>query len=470
MANTSDSLKKRFIAQISEPNPGYEMICLDENHYKMTSDYAEGEINFYDQDIVEFRIVKKETDEVKFFIHFQLNDPAHSSELFLEMKEVFLNLKNERTTRILLCCTSGLTTSFFAQQLNAAAQILCLDYHFDAVDWSKVFQSGNDYDVILIAPQAAHKFKSFTDVFRDRLVMRIPSRIFGSYDCGALIETVRSSLRKKRASSAEVSPIRLPGFDDMPRTLAISILNMAEGTKAYVRLYENGKIIFDRETIKAQFWMSDFYDILDTVMAQYQDIRLIGVSLPGIVNEGHVKLPLEGFDNTDVAAKLQAYSGIPCFVTNDTNAAAVGWCAQQDQYDNIVFHFQPTGHYQAGQGIVINRCLITGLNSIAGEIKYLVPEMQYSGNPDEMIWTPEGALEIVVKFLIAVISVLGPQAICLQSDMTPDTEQIIKKLRRNIPSEYIPEIIQIRDMKEYMFLGTLILGQRELIRQTSHKK
>ena len=62
MANTSDSLKKRFIAQISEPNPGYEMICLDENHYKMTSDYAEGEINFYDQDIVEFRIVKKETD------------------------------------------------------------------------------------------------------------------------------------------------------------------------------------------------------------------------------------------------------------------------------------------------------------------------------------------------------------------------------------------------------------------------
>ena len=54
--------------------------------------------------------------------------------------------------------------------------------------------------------------------------------------------------------------------------------------------------------------------------------------------------------------------------------------------------------------------------------------------------------------------------------MTPDTEQIIKKLRWKIPSEYIPEIIQIRDMKEYMFLGTLILGQRELIRQTSHKK
>ena len=43
MSNTSDSLKKRFIAQISEPDPGYEMICLDENHYKMTSDYAEGE-------------------------------------------------------------------------------------------------------------------------------------------------------------------------------------------------------------------------------------------------------------------------------------------------------------------------------------------------------------------------------------------------------------------------------------------
>ena len=52
----------------------------------------------------------------------------HATELFNEMMNNILQLVEKPKIKILLSCSGGLTTSYFASKLNEAAQLL--DYHY----------------------------------------------------------------------------------------------------------------------------------------------------------------------------------------------------------------------------------------------------------------------------------------------------------------------------------------------------
>lgn len=58
---------------------------------------------------------------------------------------------SEVRTKVLLSCTSGFTTSFFADKLNDAAKTLGPDYDFSAVPYVELFEAAQDQDVILLA-------------------------------------------------------------------------------------------------------------------------------------------------------------------------------------------------------------------------------------------------------------------------------------------------------------------------------
>ncbi len=68
------------------------------------------------------------------------------------MVETLINLQNEKTLRILLSCSAGLTTGTFAEMLQSTASMLGLDYKFNAVSYLNIYEEASDYDVILIAP------------------------------------------------------------------------------------------------------------------------------------------------------------------------------------------------------------------------------------------------------------------------------------------------------------------------------
>ena len=75
------------------------------------------------------------------------------------MVETLIGLKEEKTLRVLLSCSAGLTTSMFADNLNSVAGMLGLDYHFDAVSYMSIYEEAEKYDVILIAPQIGYMLK-----------------------------------------------------------------------------------------------------------------------------------------------------------------------------------------------------------------------------------------------------------------------------------------------------------------------
>ena len=96
------------------------------------TDYCLGEVAFYPMDIIQLSVLDKRSDSHVFYLHFQMHTPEHAQSLFNEMLETIEELAAKPAAKILLCCSSGLTTGYFAEKLNDAANQSAINYTFSA--------------------------------------------------------------------------------------------------------------------------------------------------------------------------------------------------------------------------------------------------------------------------------------------------------------------------------------------------
>ena len=72
----------------SHKDEQYSIQKIGENEIRLETDCGIGRIVFYENDIIELIITKKENGEPAFYLHFQLRDREHAENLFREMTEV----------------------------------------------------------------------------------------------------------------------------------------------------------------------------------------------------------------------------------------------------------------------------------------------------------------------------------------------------------------------------------------------
>ena len=72
---------------------------------------------------------------------------------------------------ILLSCTSGLTTSYFAYLMQEKMNKVHQNIKIDAVSFTKVDEVENQYDYILLAPQISYKYDEFKEKYGDKVMM-----------------------------------------------------------------------------------------------------------------------------------------------------------------------------------------------------------------------------------------------------------------------------------------------------------
>ena len=157
-------------------NNRYQNVVLD-------TDYAEGLITFNplkDFMVVELRITMKKDGKSMFYLHFDLNDLEHAKELFVEMTESLRKLKSEEKIKVLLCCSSGITTSFFVEKLNSGVKFLSLNYSFSAVSYNDLYVRAFDADIILLAPQIGFRLWRVREILKDKTVLMIPASVFAA--------------------------------------------------------------------------------------------------------------------------------------------------------------------------------------------------------------------------------------------------------------------------------------------------
>lgn len=172
---------------------------------RIESTIATGCANFYDihdSTIIELRLEDKQSGESVFFLHFELEDIDRAKHLFEEMSEVYAKLTAQEVHHVLLCCTCGITTTFFANKLNETSQSLGLDYDFRAMPLEDAKKCGSGFVAVLLAPQVGHLRKSVAEALPNTLVIELPATIFGSYDASAALNLVASAVTGARTAAA----------------------------------------------------------------------------------------------------------------------------------------------------------------------------------------------------------------------------------------------------------------------------
>ncbi len=422
-----------------------------------------GTITFYPSHIVELAVKNKMTEQTEFYIHFQMNTLSHATSLFKEMIACIARVDAKKSVRVALSCTGGLTTGLFAQELNEAAEKADLNYFFNEVPYPKLYEVGRHYQVILLAPQISYQLARVKEVFKPQLVMNIPPQIFARYDTAALFALLDESLQTKKEDPLPL--LENPDFRDLQpgkrKILSVVMLAEAGNTRLVTALWQDQKVIYDKETIKPAISYDDLVAILDVIFVMHPDIEVIGLVLPGIADEQAWLRFSRGKENYDVVNRLEIRYRKKVVLANHANCFAVGcYCAWRDFSSISVFYQDMPG--SAGRiGSMQNGHVILGGHGDAGNLDHL-----YFAQPvSSLALSPEGTLEMVSQILAMLTGILDPEMFVFATDMIHDESILIARMQELLPGVRLPRIVKSRHAKEHMALGAAMLALKELLKK-----
>lgn len=236
-------------------------------------------------------------------------------------------------------------------------------------------------------------------------------------------------------------------------TLTISLFRNSNRVHMFYRIYNIvDKINVERDIIKKYINIEDIYDIIDTALSQYESIQVIGISLPGIIEESRViSTGINELENINLYGLLNRRYTQRILVENDVNTAAVGFYRSSPQYKNLAILFQPAVSY-AGIGLVYDGHLIKGKSNLAGEAQYL--PLAFTKPPLSLLQSREGFEELLMKYIQSIMAMTNPEAIGICCYAVRSYDRIIDRLKKIFPKEKdLPLFIQLDDLKDYILIG-----------------
>lgn len=448
---------------------GHAVVALDDNRMRAFAGELTAEINIYtfgdEADVVEYQIVRKDEDPL-FFLHFALDDMLRARDLFDQMAKALEEQEGRTTTRVLICCTSALTTSLFAAKMTEAARTLSLDYEFSAMPVERALVEADEYAAVLLAPQVAHLRSQMMEAHPKLVVFEIPAKVFGSYDAGAALRLVLHAFRDELGGNETEATLRaVRDLSDDRRVLIITLFIMRDHCRLGYRLYDRGVGVTEGVVRKPYLDFRDIDDLLDTMGLRGVDVSsldAVGIAVPGVTFRGTVSLPNVFEDDYELGIHLSQRLGIPVYVDNNCNAAAVGCYVSQDEVENLVFYRHAFGHEAGGYGTVIDGTLLKGRHNLAGEPKYFERCFAFDTSFEECVWSADGMHELALNVICAGMALVAPDAVYLAVDTVDDAEEFRNMLREVFEDEYVPAVYVVGDYVERVYLGTLAMTLQKL--------
>ena len=439
----------------------------DDEHVRIMTAKATANVNFYELDpgapeIVELNIIPADDpDNPSFFLHFEMDDLDHAKQLFEELTETLSQLTAQKVTRILLSCTSGLTTSFFAKKLAEVAATLSLDYEFEAKPIELALRDAGEYTAVMLAPQVHMRRAEMVERHPDLVVFEIPGAVFGSYDAGTALRMLLNAMSENAlAARMEQASTRIVRkMDNDKRILVISCIYGAKDSLYSYRLYDRGKVALDGHVEMPGRSYCDVKDVLATTRLRGvdpQSLDAIGIALPGVVDGKTVHMVSKDFGMPDFT-KYEESLGVRFFVDNNANAAAVGCYVSQDEYENLLLQRQPTGYSVGGQGLIVDGRLVRGHRGLAGELGYFMRILDRAEEFRQKAWTSEGMLSLVALELLVAIVSTSPEVIYVAVDLLPDMDELRIELAKHLPEGTVPELRHVCDYHERVLVGEYAL-------------
>lgn len=449
---------------LSHSSDGVRIYERKPDRFRFESDFAIGELNFYDLEkyVAELQITDRKTDEAAFFLHFELNSLDYAKELFEEFWDTYETMRDQRKVRVLLSCTSAITTSYMANKLNETAELLSLDFTFSAVSYMNIYERSDENDMVLLAPQIASEAVRLTEALPNLPVLCIPPRLFATYDAPAVLEYVRDNWKKHLSRERQAAQKKsVADIDNDLTILTIALLPQGKHKfRIYYRYYKKGMPDVEETVVKSHLKLvEDLCDILDTAACRHKKYDCIGISVGGVPKNGRLELPCQIDPDFDLEGFLTRRYHVPVLIKNNANMAALGFFARHSHYRDLAFLSVPPGYRHGGVGSIVNGALSEGSHSIAGEVKYLLMHPYEEGCASNFTLLPEETLDVVEEYVRSIISINDPEIIVIRCAQITDMKVLDERLRRYIPADYMPKLRKASDddALEYMLLGIMML-------------
>lgn len=179
--------KKWIIYQLQHYSHfSYEII--DPNTYSIYYNNKIGQFVIWDVGIIEESIYEGET--LLFYLHYELNHLHLAVDYFYRMIEQIKTASFKQNIHVLLCCSGGMTTGFFAEKLNNYCQLNHIHVEVSATAVYHLPNVYQDYDMILVAPQLRYQVIELSQKYQPTVVQSIDPVVFATYDCPALLNQI----------------------------------------------------------------------------------------------------------------------------------------------------------------------------------------------------------------------------------------------------------------------------------------
>lgn len=198
------------------------------------------------------------------------------------------------------------------------------------------------------------------------------------------------------------------------------------------------EIVEETTTSYCSVEVSDIDDLFDPYIERYEHIRLIGLGLPGVEDQGIITHnDSKKLIGVDFPQHINERYGLSCVIGNDVNLAVLGYLHNHESNDELTVYIYFPKVACPGAGISWRNEIHVGRNKEAGELAHLPIQVDWLTLDYQNVNAVSDAL---TKLLIVYQTIIDPHKIVLAGDFLEDAHlEMISKLWKNEYAQKIHE-------------------------------
>ncbi len=154
-----------------------------------------GKITIWENGIVEEEIQENNGKQL-FYLHYYLAELSYGCELFEEFYKILLNHNKQKIYQIALCCTGGLSSAVFADEIQQACQMSHLPIMILSLSLDDLKANKFPFDALYLAPQIAHLETRLLNHFH-KPVYCIDFTDYATKNFHAILQNIKHNLKEE---------------------------------------------------------------------------------------------------------------------------------------------------------------------------------------------------------------------------------------------------------------------------------
>lgn len=202
--------------------------------------------------------------------------------------------------------------------------------------------------------------------------------------------------------------------------------------------------------------LEDLKNELLTLKQSYPKLHLFALSVPGIVEDGHISFcDMEQLRDMNLKVILEEALQLTVLIENDVNIATLGYAKSLKQVpDNFALVYQPSDKF-TGCGLMIHGKLLLGATHFAGELGYLPIDSR--GEQQKSLKTKKGATMLLAKQIASLIAVVNPEMIAIVSKKVTSLDKLKLKITKWIDQNHLAQLVLLDELDPWIIQGLACL-------------